>query len=544
MNTWFINVNQVFLLFRKQLTNRQNMLIIISMFCRFCKKDGSRMSYRIEQEIKGTIYVYEATSYWDKEKKKTCQKREIIGKRDKITGELIPSKKSIEQVPTFSKNYGNFHFLNSISKEIGLTKVLKSNFPESYLEILTLAFYEVSERKPLYLCQNWCEKNHAPTSKSISSQRISELLSNMTDINRMGFFKNWCSYRIEKEYLAFDITSISSYSELIGLVECGYNRDKEDLPQINLAMLFGQTSQLPVFYNFYPGSIRDVSTLPNMIGFAEELGITNMKYVMDKGFYSEKNIEKLLGKHIKFTISVPFNNKFAKEKVDDVRGIINSCENSISINNDIVYAHTTVIKIRNKNVQVHTFYNEQHYIDEKENLYRKIAKIEAEIKKDPYLYIDNCSKYLNIEKTRKGLLVSKHKENIDNALKYKGYLVILSNDIVDPKEALYIYRTKDKVEKAFDNLKNDLDLKRLRIHSEDAMKGRLFIGFIALILQSHIHKVMKETDLVKKYTVEELLGELEKISLIEFKSGKKLMTEITKKQRLIYDLFKVLLPQI
>ena len=44
------------------------------------------MSYRIEQEIKGTIYVYEATSYWDKDKKKTCQKREIIGKRDNTTG--------------------------------------------------------------------------------------------------------------------------------------------------------------------------------------------------------------------------------------------------------------------------------------------------------------------------------------------------------------------------------------------------------------------------------------------------------------------------
>jgi transposase len=41
---------------------------------------------------------------------------------------------------------------------------------------------------------------------------------------------------------------------------------------------------------------------------------------------------------------------------------------------------------------------------------------------------------------------------------------MLSNDIFDPKEALYVYRTKDKVEKAFDNLKNELDLKRLRIH--------------------------------------------------------------------------------
>ena len=509
-----------------------------------CERYCNIMSYRIEQEIKGTIYVYEATSYWDKDKKKTCQKREIIGKRDKATGELIPSKKNVEQVPILSKNYGNFHLLNSISEEVGLTRVLKINFPKSYLEILTCAFYEVSESKPLYLCQGWCEKNHVPTIKSLSSQRISELLYDMTDIDRMSFFKKWCSYRIEKEYLAFDITSISSYSDLIEFVEFGYNRDKEDLPQINLAMLFGQSSQLPIFYNFYPGSIRDVSTLHNMIEFAEELEIQNMKYVMDKGFYSEKNIEKLLAKRIKFTISVPFNNKFSKQMVDDVRESINTCENSMMLSDDIVYAHTTSIKIKNKKVHVHTFYNEQHYIDEKETLYKKIAKIEEAIKKHPDSYVDNCSKYLTIERTKKGLVINKNKENIENALKYKGYLVMLSNDIDQAKEALYVYRTKDKVEKAFDNLKNELDLKRLRIHSEEAMKGRLFIGFIALILQSHIHKVMKETNLVKNYTVEELIGELEKISLIEFTSGKKIMTEISKKQRLIYEKFKVELPKI
>lgn len=500
------------------------------------------MSYKVEQKIKGTTYVYEATSYWDKTKKKTCQKRKILGKRDKITGELIPSKKNNELVPTFSKNYGNFHLLNSISKEIGLTNILKTNFPENYLEILTCAFYEVSESKPLYLCQGWCEKNHVPTSKALSSQRISELLINMTDISRMSFFKKWCSYRIEKEYLAFDITSISSYSDLIDFVEYGYNRDNEDLPQINLAMLFGQTSQLPVFYNFYPGSIRDVSTLSNMFAFAEELGINNMKYVMDKGFYSEKNLEKLLEKQIKFTISVPFSNNFAKQKVDDIRNSINSCENSININNDIVYAETSSVKINNKKVHVHTFYNEQRYIDEKENLYKKIAKLEEVVEKNPNIDIENYSKYLIIERIKKGLLIRKNKEIIENALKYKGYLVILSNDISDPREALYIYRTKDKVEKAFDNMKNELDLKRLRIHSDAAMKGRLFIGFIALILQSHINKVMKGTDLSKKYTVDELISELENISLIEFTSGKKIMTEISKKQRFIYEKFKVALP--
>lgn len=514
------------------------------MFYLFGEREGAIMSYRVEQEIKGTVYVYEATSYWDKAKKKTCQKREIIGKRDKITGELILSNKNIDNKATFSKHYGSYYFLESIAKEIGLTKILKATLPKNYLEILTCAFYEIAESKPLYLCQGWCEKNYVPTDKSLASQRISEMMINMSDTDRMSFFKKWCSYRIEKEYLAFDITSISSYSELVEMVEFGYNRDHENLPQINLAMLFGQTSQLPIFYNFYPGSIRDVSTLPNMIEFTKELGIDNMKYVMDKGFYSERNIENLLSKRIKFTISVPFSSKFCKEKVDNVRDSINNCQNSININNDIVYAHTSLVKIKNKKVYVHTFFNEQHFVDDKENLYKKIATLEQEANKNPELFLQKPSKYLIIKQTKKGILVTKNKENIEKSLKYKGYLVMLSNDISDAKEALYVYRTKDKVEKSFDNLKNDLDLKRLRIHSEEAMKGRLFIGFIALILQSHIHKIMKETDLVKKYTVDELTDELEKINVIEFSNGKRILTEISKKQREIYEKFNISTPKI
>jgi transposase len=63
---------------------------------------------------------------------------------------------------------------------------------------------------------------------------------------------------------------------------------------------------------------------------------------------------------------------------------------------------------------------------------------------------------------------------------------MITNDIKDPIKALEIYRRKDIVEKSFDNLKNDLDCKRLRIHSAQTMDGRLFIQFIALIMAEKI----------------------------------------------------------
>jgi transposase len=64
----------------------------------------------------------------------------------------------------------------------------------------------------------------------------------------------------------------------------------------------------------------------------------------------------------------------------------------------------------------------------------------------------------------------------------------LSNDIKDPVEALRVYRNRDSVEKAFDDLKNQLDMKRLRIHNSVAMDGRIFVQFISLIYMSALRK--------------------------------------------------------
>ncbi|MDR3358389.1 MAG: hypothetical protein LBN96_05995 [Desulfovibrio sp.] len=37
----------------------------------------------------GITYVYESTSYWDKEKQVSRSKRTLIGKVDKVTGEIV-----------------------------------------------------------------------------------------------------------------------------------------------------------------------------------------------------------------------------------------------------------------------------------------------------------------------------------------------------------------------------------------------------------------------------------------------------------------------
>jgi|GEM_PF-4445608 len=60
-----------------------------------------------------------------------------------------------------------------------------------------------------------------------------QILTNITFQQRETFYQQWCTHRSETEYLALDITSTSSYSELIEDVEWGYNRDEENLGHVS-----------------------------------------------------------------------------------------------------------------------------------------------------------------------------------------------------------------------------------------------------------------------------------------------------------------------
>jgi len=414
------------------------------------------MSFQVKQTIKGTTYVYETKGKWDKVKKQCRHERVCIGKLDPISGELIPSKKNDN--PILSKDYGNYYLLDSITKQCGLIEILSKVFPKTWKKILTCAFYELCEKKPMYLCEEWNDLTVTPCNKQLTSQRISDLFKEISYDDRMEFFKKWGNVRAEQEYIAFDITSISSYSKLIEMVETGYNRDEENLPQINLGMLFGEISLFPIFYNLYPSSINDVKTLSNMLKLTEFLEMKKMKFVMDKGFFSKVNVDEMMkkSKKYKFSVAVPFSTSFAKDAVDVVREKIDLPSNAIIIRDDVTHAVTINQKWGAKKIYTHVYFNKDKYATDEKTFLKKILLLEQEILTQNRIDANEkrYEKYFKIRNLKTGIKVQRIDKNIKEALKHKGYFVVISNDIKNANEALEIYRNKDVVEKSFDNLKN------------------------------------------------------------------------------------------
>jgi len=230
--------------------------------------------------------------------------------------------------------------LDELSKRIGIAKLLKATIPEYATQILTMAYYLACQGGPLSQCEAWTKTHESPSIKPLTSQRISEILGSISTGAKQAFLASWMDKVLEDDYLCYDITSISSYSAFNEYIRYGHNRDNETLPQLNLALLFGQKSKLPVYYHRTPGTITDVQTVHNLLATFKKLDIKNLHYVLDKGFYSKKNVDELLERKDHFTLSVPLHNLWIQHAINEIYDTIQRPEHYRMIDDEVLYVHS------------------------------------------------------------------------------------------------------------------------------------------------------------------------------------------------------------
>lgn len=519
----------------------------------------------------GITYVYESSSYWDKEKQQSRAKRKCIGKLDPATGKLIPNSKvdsDSEQSPkkrgrktvsickrTF---YGATYLLDSIGKITGVENDLRVCFPDTYKQILSLVYYlTLEEANSMSRFTRWASLRNHPYSKDISSQRISELFQSISEEDKQQFFRLQGKRRVEQEYLAYDTTSVSSYSKALKQIKYGKNKEHDSLPQLNLALLFGEESRLPVCYRKLPGNITDVTTIQNLIDDMDFLELKKVNLVMDRGFYSEANINELYKNHHKFLIGAKLSLKLVKTNLEKARGMLSSRSNYSSKHGlyyDSVMTEWNYTEIKKRSgskvkdtrrIYLHLYYNDARASEDRMSFNKMLDMLEYELmngKRNPE-HEKQYVKYYILKKTPvRGISLEAKQDAIDEAEKNFGYFALLSNGLKDPLKALDIYRSKDLIEKAFGNLKERLNMRRYYVSSEESLEGKIFVQFIALIYLSYIKKAMNDNDLFKRYTIQELLDEFDVIERYEQPGHRYRISEVTKKQKDLYECFKVEVP--
>lgn len=523
----------------------------------------------------GITYAYEATYYWDKEKKQSRCTRKLIGRVDDKTGDILPTdgrcrrakaaktrkapkRGPVPAAPTRHMYYGATYLLEKFADELGLTSDLKACFPDTYKKLLSIAFYLILEdNNPLYRFEKWHLTHKHPYDGDITSPGSSELFSTIKDDQVNKFFRLQGRRRVEDEYWAYDSTSISSYSETLSQVQYGKNKENDKLPQINLLLVFGEKSGLPFYYRKLAGNVPDSKTVKHLLEDLDILGFHKTRFVMDRGFCSEDNINGLYKEHIKFLVGTRLSLKFVREHLDgiydDVRMFVNYDEGintyGYTVTADWDYTQGRPYKrdvIRDKRrIYIHYYYSIDKGADDEQAFDKRIAGLCRELVEGSYVesHKKAYEQFFEVKTTpKRGRQVYYKEDAIKEARRYLGYFVLISNEKMDAFTALHLYRMKDVVEKAFGNLKERLNMRRLPVSSEKGLGGKIFVEFVALILISYLDHKMKETDLYKNYTLQQLLDQLDVIECFEDASHSLRIGEILNKQVQIYETLGVNVP--
>lgn len=150
----------------------------------------------------------------------------------------------------------------------------------------------------------------------------------------------------------------------------------------------------------------------------------------------------------------------------------------------------------------------------------KLAQCFAELNDGQFIHSHDhlYAKYFTENVDETGRKTYSYKDGAIDAAEshYAGYLVLVTDQCeLTSKQVLDLYRAKDAVEKAFFDLKNVEDAKRLNTHTRQTMNGKLFTLFVSSILLSELRHRM--AGLKEQWTVDKVRRQLDKIT---FSKGK------------------------
>lgn len=521
----------------------------------------------------GHTYIeYEYDRIYDPVKQYTYPKRASIGRVDpEDPTRMTPNENFLKYFPDAEipeeidrsdrspyLNIGTYVVLHKLIQNCKLKEILDEYMDEKDIGfLLDLACYSIIEEKNAGQYYPDYAYEHAlftPDMKIYTDSKVSDFLHGLKPEQSVGFLNSWnkSKNKRQKIYLSYDSTNKNCQAGDIDLVEYGNAKVDAGLPIFNYSVACDSANRIPLFYELYPGSLNDVSQLICMIDKAQGYGYRNIGFILDRGYFSKKNLAYMDQNGYSFLIMV-------KGMKDFIRGIIEEnqggFENSRGKYVDRYDVYGTTVKRflcegDTKKRNFHIYYSDGKAYSEKQEIKQRIRRLKK--------YLDSCvgkecvpfgpeiGKYfhLNYEKDGKTLkLAEENTSAVEKELSLAGYFAIVSSDNMTAREAIELYKSKDVSEKLFRSDKSYLGNNSMRVHSDEALSSKVFIQFIALILRSRIYTALKEKSekMLKKpnyLTVPAALKELEKIVMIRQLDGVyRLDHAVTATQKTILDAF-------
>ena len=429
-------------------------------------------------------------------------------KQTKLRTKVLESNKNI------SFPIGTIHTVDSYFEKLDLSKVFGKHKKKGICVnslVKALISYRLTENLSISKGSEWInrpevllefnlkkfEQRTLFRTTEIIGKNVVEIIADIQDI----LFKK---YDFEHTDINLDWTSITLHGKKARLGEYGYSREhRPDKKQITLGLSeLASPINVPVGFTARPGNVPDVVHFDDTYGQIKRKLKKNSLVIFDKGAHSKDNIDRIQNDNLKYLSSKKLNTsddkrikKFKKscaELIDDINGIYGiKFEKPSRIDYFFFSEKLKNDRLKTKHRYALKKFEEaqaiQASIDNNKGLPKRF-QINNELVDITYQYQTKL-KELSEEEALK--LVKSAAIN-----GREGFFCLVSNKDLTLQEALATYRKKDSIEKKIDSLKNVIEIKPIRVWSDNSIYGILVIGFIAQLILSLIqyeHEELKHT---------------------------------------------------
>lgn len=468
------------------------------------------MSFLRYKKFGNQEYAYEITAQWDKDTKSSKQKSRYLGvvvdKKKKIF-ERRAQRKDAERLIL---DFGDSFVVQKFLEQSGFTKLLQNVFGGESQSLQALITYRLCYGSAMMYAKPWFEGSYAQLQypqADLTSQRLSEFLKRLSDEGlQQKFFREYIPTLSNGDSgIIIDDTSLPNQIH-IPLTAWGLHGEEID-KQVRFLLVVDEKSKQPLYFRTLPGNIVDVSTLTNTIKELKQYGIEKAFAFLDAGFFSEDNIKEMYLEEMNFLTRLPAQRILYKELV--------------AANAKSLEAYANIVRTGERGLFV--------------------KQVETELfgkKAFAYLVLDPKRKGREVDRliVQNGDEAEKNATELEYALSTRGLMILVSSFPIPKPDVVETYYLRQAVEMLFGFSKDDLGLLPLRVHSEDALRGFLFMQFLTLIAFTQLKQ-----KLGVKYTVEAVLVRMRNLKCKVYASDL-VVGELTKKQKEIVEKLGIIVP--
>ena len=458
------------------------------------------------RKMKDKYYVYEVSSFYDKEKKRAKKKTgkylgvitEGEGFKEATSIKVSKSSLAVNASRLSTKEYGMSAFLQQHCKK--MMDGLKIHFPEQWQLILVALYCRLVHTSPMknmayYFKRSFLSEDFAIT---INASKVSALLKEIGK-DRKPVTDYMHQQAAGDKFFLIDATSVISYSKNLSQVEIGLTKDKTFGPIFNLLYFYSPHSYLPAYYRIFSGNIKDVKMVSMAI---QESLYKDAIIIGDKGFYSEDNLDILEEAGLKYIIPLKRNSDLIRRELYE--DLTKSNNHFIYDERVIYYTSYRVTPTRT----VHLFTDELMMANEKKDFIFRM-------KKHPHDYTDD-----------------KFKEHLSGF----GTLSLITNEN-EKSETVYLnYKSRAGIEILFDGAKNILGNDYTYMQNDEALQGWMFINHLALQVHHTIYSILKTKGLLYKYSIRDFIEYLSDVKKVRINEQWTLEPMIAEQQKMLKEI--------